>query len=72
MRFYNGQHRYYCGIDLHAKTMYVCILDASGNVLVHRNLRSEPKGSVKNKIAVSETWDKACSSSRVGRRVEPG
>ena len=43
MRFYNGQHRYYCGIDLHAKTMYVCILDASGNVLVHRNLRSEPK-----------------------------
>ena len=22
MRFYNGQHRYYCGIDLHAKTMY--------------------------------------------------
>jgi transposase len=43
MRFYNGQHRYYCGIDLHAKTMYVCILDASGTILVHRNLRSEPK-----------------------------
>src|SRR3989304_6272290 len=43
MRFYNGQHRHYCGIDLHAKSMYVCILDASGTVLAHRNLRSEPK-----------------------------
>jgi hypothetical protein len=27
MRFYNGQHRYYCGVDLHTKRMYLCILD---------------------------------------------
>jgi hypothetical protein len=27
MRFYNHQHRHYCGIDLHVKTMYICILD---------------------------------------------
>ena len=38
MRFYNGQHRHWCGIDLHAKTMYVCILDAEGQALVHKNL----------------------------------
>jgi len=38
MRFYNRQHRHYCGIDLHVKTMYVCILDAGGQVLVHRNV----------------------------------
>jgi hypothetical protein len=25
MRFYKGQHKYYCGIDLHARKMYVCI-----------------------------------------------
>jgi transposase len=42
MRFYNRQHRYYCGIDLHVKTMYVCILDAAGQVLVHRNVKSTP------------------------------
>ena len=30
MRFYNRQHRHYCGIDLQVKTMYVCILDAAG------------------------------------------
>ena len=40
MRFYNRQHRNYCGIDLHVKTMYVCILDGAGQVLVHRNVKS--------------------------------
>lgn len=43
MRFYTGQHRFYCGIDLHAATMYVCILDTEGQVLVHRNVRSSPQ-----------------------------
>jgi transposase len=42
MRFYNRQHPYYCGIDLHVKTMYVCILDGTGQVLVHRNVPSSP------------------------------
>lgn len=43
MRFYTGQHRYYCGIDLHVRTMYVCILDSTGQVLVHRNLPAKPE-----------------------------
>ena len=43
MRFYNRQHQYDCGIDLHVKTMYVCILDATGQVLVHRNMPSTPE-----------------------------
>lgn len=42
MRFYNHQHRHSCGIDLHVKTMYVCVLDATGQVLVHRNVPSTP------------------------------
>ena len=42
MRFYNGQHRYYCGVDLHTKRMYVCILDHEGNKLLHRNVRAKP------------------------------
>lgn len=36
MRFYNRQPRHYCGIDLHVTTMYVCLLDTTGQVLVHR------------------------------------
>ena len=37
MRFYTNQHRYYCGIDLHARSMYVCILDPRGQILLHKN-----------------------------------
>ena len=42
MRFYTEQHRYYCGIDLHARTMFVCILDQKGRTVVHRKLPAEP------------------------------
>jgi len=38
MRFYTTQHRFYCGIDLHARTMHVCVLDAAGTVVYDRNL----------------------------------
>ena len=43
MRFYTTQHPFYCGIDLHARTMFVCILDQGGNVLVHRNMKTDPE-----------------------------
>jgi transposase len=43
MRFYNTQHHFYCGIDLHARAMYVCILNQSGEILVHRNLKTTPE-----------------------------
>ncbi len=42
MRFYTRQHRFYCGVDLHARSMYVCILDAEGTVLVSKNIAAEP------------------------------
>ncbi len=38
MKIYNKQIEYYCGIDLHAKTMYICIQDKNGKVVVHRNI----------------------------------
>jgi transposase len=41
MRFYTGQHRHYCGVDLHARTMYLCILDQQGEIAVHRNLKCD-------------------------------
>ena len=43
MRFYTKQHRHYCGIDLHARSMYVCILNQAGEVLVHRNVKACPQ-----------------------------
>ncbi len=43
MRFYNKQHKFYCGIDLHARKMYVCILDQNGKTKVHQNLKTDPE-----------------------------
>jgi transposase len=43
MRFYTTQHPFYCGIDLHARTMYVCILDQNSEVLVHRHMKTDPE-----------------------------
>ena len=39
MRFYTQQHPYYCGIDLHARSLYVCIIDEQGKTLVHQNIK---------------------------------
>ena len=43
MRFYTQQHNFYCGIDLHTKNMYICILDQAGNILVHKNISTSPQ-----------------------------
>ena len=43
MRFYTQQHNYYCGVDLHARSMYVCILDQAGEVRFHRKLACRPE-----------------------------
>lgn len=43
MRFYTQQHQHYCGVDLHTRMMYLCILDQAGEVLLHRNMRANPE-----------------------------
>jgi transposase len=47
MRFYNQQHRFYCGVDLHARTLAVCILDADGNAVFHDNIAASPQTFLK-------------------------
>jgi transposase len=42
MRFYHQPHRFYCGVDLHARTMYLCILDSAGQVVYDQNLVANP------------------------------
>jgi len=43
MRFYTRQHKHYCGIDLHARTMYVCVVNQAGEILLHEDLPSNPE-----------------------------
>src|SRR5262245_34817829 len=47
MRFYTHQHPFYCGIDLHARSMYVCIVNHAGEILLHRNMKAAPEPFLK-------------------------
>jgi len=47
MNLYNNMHPYYCGIDLHARTLYVCIIDQDGNICVHKEISADPNKLVK-------------------------
>jgi hypothetical protein len=42
MRFYNQQHRFYCGVDLHARTLSLCILDAGGQTVLQTTIAAHP------------------------------
>jgi transposase len=47
MRFYTQQHPFYCGIDLHARTMDLCILDQAGETRLHRHMPATPEALLK-------------------------
>ncbi len=41
MRFYNQPHRFYCGVDRHARTMYLGIIDQAGTIVLHHEVPAE-------------------------------
>jgi transposase len=47
MRFYTTQHPFYCGIDLHARSMDVCILNQESEIMLHRNMQASPETFLK-------------------------
>jgi len=66
MRFYTKQHQFYCGIDLHARTMYVCIMDHEGTILIHR-LRQRLSLMCSNRTG--RTWSLSGSLPGTGWRI---
>src|SRR5882724_6337751 len=38
MKYYTSTTEFNCGIDLHARQMYVCVMDRQGKKLVHTNV----------------------------------
>jgi len=53
MRFYKQPleeqpHRFYCGVDLHARCMYLCIIDAGGQTVLHKDY---PAASVRETLS---------------------
>ena len=39
MKYYTSTTQFNCGIDLHARQMYVCLMDRDGKKLVHTNIQ---------------------------------
>ena len=40
MKFYIPHTQFYCGVDLHARSMYICVIDGNKKILVHQNVRN--------------------------------
>jgi transposase len=40
MKYYTSTTQFNCGIDLHARQMYVCLMDRDGHKLVHTNIQN--------------------------------
>jgi hypothetical protein len=45
MRFYTQPHQFDGGLDLHARSLYVCMVNQAGEMLVHRNRPAAPEPS---------------------------
>ncbi len=43
MQYARIDSNYFCGIDLHARTMFVCIMDKMGEIVFQRNLKNDFK-----------------------------
>ncbi|MFQ5733764.1 MAG: hypothetical protein ACE5KM_17640 [Planctomycetaceae bacterium] len=71
MRFYKTPHEFYCGIDLHTKKMYCCLVDAAGDKRVHRNIDTRGDrflnliAPYRNGLAGRFVWDSPRRRSRI-------
>ncbi len=41
MRFYTKPHQFYCGIDLHARLLAICIVDSAGAVVLQTQIPAD-------------------------------
>ena len=47
MRFYPQQPPFPCGIDLHARSMSVCIVNHDGDIVLHKHMKAAPEPFLK-------------------------
>ena len=44
MKYYTSTTEFNCGIDLHAREMYICVMDREGKKLLHMNIEGNDFG----------------------------
>ncbi len=62
MRFYNQPHRFYAGGDLHARTLYLHVLDDQGRTRIRTRMTRSPDGPL---AEPTSNWDDAIDGSRL-------
>ena len=50
MRCFQHRHRFYCGVDLHARTMFAHVLDADGKTVFEDDLPADPAAFLDTKV----------------------
>ena len=50
MKYYVSQTEYNAGVDLHARNLYLCIMDRAGSILVHENIRDNDLDRVRQLV----------------------
>jgi hypothetical protein len=67
MSFFNSQHQVYCGVDLHAKTLHVCVIDSQGEKRLHKNCQCQVVDSFLEALQpFATTWSWAASKPSSG------
>ena len=51
MKYYTTTTEFNCGIDLHARQRYVCVMDRQGKKLVHTNVKNNDLGYFLKRVA---------------------
>ena len=51
MKYYTSMTEYNAGVDLHSKNIYLCLMDRSGKILVHENIRNNDLDYMRTLIA---------------------
>jgi hypothetical protein len=66
MRFYNQPHRFYAGIDLHARTLQLCVLDQAGSVVADKKPPATSTECYKPLPPFGTTWSSVSSACLAG------
>lgn len=48
MRYYQCKHPFVCGVDIHSKMIYLCIIDKDKNILLHRPVQNKDTTTLTN------------------------
>ena len=59
MRVYTRAHQFYCGIDLHARSLHLCVLDQAGTVVLHLTDRHKALLRESQCLPLSRSWTPA-------------